>query len=72
MSTRHNDWGMVPDSQRKASDKYIKQNIQQFTVKLNVKTDMDIIRFLWSVPNKQGLIKQLLREEIAKHELSDI
>lgn len=36
------------------------------TVKLNVRTDMDIIRFLWTVPNKQGLIKRLLREEMER------
>ena len=66
MPARHDEWGMIPESQKKAADKYQKQNIQQLIVKLNIKTDADIIRFLWSVSNKQGLIKRLLREEMER------
>ena len=69
MSARHDEWGQVAQSQRRASSRYQKENIQQMTVKLNVKTDMDIIRFLWGVPNKQGLIKRLLREEIERESM---
>lgn len=68
MAARHDGFDMVAESQRKASDKYQKEHIQQITVKLNVRTDMDIIKFMWSVSNKQGLIKQLLRDEIARRE----
>lgn len=66
MPARHDEWDQVAQSQRRAASRYQKENIQQMTVKLNVRTDMDIIRFLWTVPNKQGLIKRLLREEIER------
>ncbi len=66
MPARHNEWGQVSDAQARASAKYQKDHIQQITVKLNTATDKDIIRYLWGVPNKQGLIKRLLREEIER------
>lgn len=66
MPARHNEWGNVSDSQRRASDKYQKEHITQVTVKLNTRTDQDIIRFLWGIHNKQGLIKRLLRDEIGR------
>lgn len=67
MGARHDkNTDMVADSQRKASDKYQASNIQQFTFKLNVKTDMDIIQHFWHIPNKQGYIKQLIRDDIAR------
>ena len=72
MAARHDEWDMVSASQRKAADKYQKKNIQQHVLKLNVRTDMDIIRFLWGVPNKNGLIKQLLRDEIARREQNNL
>ena len=44
--------------------KYDAANTVQIRLKLNRKTDADILRLLESVDNKQGLIKQLLREYI--------
>ena len=66
MSARHNEWDEVPESQKKASRRYQENYIQRHTLKLNVRTDMDIIKFLWGVDNKNGLIKELLRREIAR------
>ena len=66
MPARHDDLGEIPESQKKAAAKYQNSYIQRHTLKLNVRTDMDIIRFLWGVPNKNGLIKSLLRQEIAR------
>lgn len=66
MPARHDEWDQVAESQLRASRKYQEKNIKQITVKLNTKTDLDIIRYLWSIDNKQGLIKRLLREEIEK------
>lgn len=39
-----------------------KANTTMLTVKLNNRTDADIIEFLGTVPNKQGLIKELLKQ----------
>ena len=48
----------------KASIKYDKENTVQVRIKLNKKTDADIIETLDSVPNKQGYIKDLIRKDI--------
>lgn len=40
---------------------YDKVNCKGLYIKLNKKTDADIIEFLDSVGNKQGLIKELIR-----------
>lgn len=45
---------------------YIKRSYKQIKFELNKNTDADILEFLETVPNKQGLLKQLLREEMAK------
>ena len=53
-------------AQLKAGYKYDRENTTQFRLKLNNKTDMDIIKRLESVPNKQGYIKQLIRTDLEK------
>lgn len=45
---------------------YDKANTVGLYIKLNKKTDADIIDLLNKQDNKQGLIKRLLRDEIAK------
>lgn len=45
--------------------KYDKENTKKYCLKLNKKTDKDIIDKLDSVPNKQGYIKHLIRTNIA-------
>ncbi len=50
----------------KAIAKYQKANTTQIKLSLNNKTDADIITKLDSVPNKQGYIKGLIREDIAE------
>jgi len=35
-------------------------------LQLNIKTDTDILKKLEEVPNKQGYIKALIREDIAE------
>lgn len=51
-------------------DKYIfeyqKENIKQITLKLNFRTEKDILDFLDTKENKQGYIKQLIRDDMAK------
>lgn len=48
----------------KAQDKYDKLNTTQVKLKLNKKTDKDIIGKLDSTGNKQGYIKGLIRKDI--------
>lgn len=52
---------MSSEAQVRASMKYDAKNTKQILLKLNKKTDSDIIKFLETVENKQGLIKSLLR-----------
>lgn len=54
----------------KATTKYNSMSTVGFTVRLNAKTDADIITALESVENKNALIKRLLREEIRKSEVN--
>lgn len=44
-------------------ERYDKENTVQIKLKLNKKTDSDIIEKLDSVDNKQGYIKGLIRED---------
>lgn len=47
-----------------AQERYDKNNTVQIKMKLNKKTDKDILEKLNSVPNKQGYIKELIRKDI--------
>lgn len=46
--------------------RYDKKNLVQVKLALNKATDADLIEWLESQPNKAGLIKRLLREEMKK------
>lgn len=46
-----------------AQNRYDKTNTIQIRLKLNTKTDIDIIGKLNSVGNKQGYLKELMRRE---------
>ena len=50
-----------------SQQKYDKTNTTQIRMKLNVKTDADILEKLESVGNKQGYIKTLIRADIAEN-----
>lgn len=56
----------ITEAQRRAQDKYDKSNTIQVHLKLNLNTDKDILDKLNSVPNKQGYIKALIREDIKR------
>ena len=58
---------MTTEAQKKAGANYDRRNTKGLYLKLNKKTDADIIEYLESVDNVQGLLKQLIREHIAKH-----
>lgn len=56
----------MADKNYKYTKKYDTLNTIKVSLKLNVKTDADIIEYLNTVENKQGTIKKLIRDEIAK------
>ncbi|MDO4486044.1 MAG: hypothetical protein Q4C46_05540 [Bacillota bacterium] len=49
-----------------AKERYDAANTKQFKMKLNVKTDADILAWLEKQESKQGAIKDLIRKELAK------
>ena len=54
----------MTNAQAKASAKYDKVNTKQILLKLNKKTDKDILDKLNQTGNKQGYIKNLIRADI--------
>lgn len=57
---------MASKAQAKASAKYDKANTKGVYLKLNVRTDADILKQLKRVGNVQGYIKDLIRCDIKK------
>jgi hypothetical protein len=59
------------EAQKRATAKYDKENTIQFKMKLNKKTDLDVIEALESASlqdgGKQGYIKRLIREDIERN-----
>lgn len=54
------------DAQKRATLKYEAKNTVQLHLKLNKKTDADILQRLEEVESKQGYIKELIRKDMAK------
>lgn len=59
-------FGITSESQIRAQAKYDAEHTTRISLKLNTRTDRDIIHWLWEQRSKQGSIKRLIREEIAK------
>lgn len=57
---------MTTDSQKKASAKWEAKSTVQVKLKLHRRHDRDILDKLDSSGNKQGYIKKLIRDDIAK------
>ena len=57
---------MSTEAQKRASRKYAAANTVQKSLQFNRNTDADIIEYLGTVGNMSGLIKELLRERMAK------
>ena len=53
-------------AQLRAQAKYDKENTIQIKLKLNKKTDADIIKRLSEADSKQGYIKELIRLDILR------
>lgn len=52
----------------KAQLKYDRTNTTQFKMKLNLSTDADLINWLSNQSNKQGTVKELIRDRIEEEE----
>ena len=50
----------------RARDRYDKEHTKQIKMKLNLKTDADILSRLQEQSSVQGYIKRLIREDIAR------
>lgn len=57
---------MLTESQKKAQEKYDKENTRQIHLKLNRRTDADVIKALDDEESKQGYIKRLIRADISR------
>lgn len=57
---------MVSEAQKRAAAKYEAENIKQIKLKLNRRTDADILAKLEAEENVQGYIKRLIREDMKK------
>jgi len=55
---------MATEAMKRAIKKYDSANTTQFHLKLNNKTDADIIRMLRESDNAQGYIKALIRADM--------
>lgn len=62
------DWIESIEARNKSRAKYDKEHTTQVCLKLNLRTDEDIIKWLWKQSSKQGAIKELIRQEIARTE----
>ena len=52
------------ESAKRAKERYDKATAKQMLFRFNEKTDADIIEKLEEVDNKQGYIKQLIRDDM--------
>lgn len=59
---------MATDAQKRAVMKYDATNTRQIKLKLNKKTDADILAYIDGLDNVQGYIKQLIRDDMKRQE----
>ena len=57
---------MATEAQKKAQAKYDARTAKYISLKLNIKTDADLIDLLSKQQNVQGYIKGLIRAELKK------
>ena len=56
----------TPQYQIDANDRYDRANTKRLYIKLNKNTDRDILEHLDLIINKQGYVKRLIRDDIAR------
>lgn len=57
---------MRTEAQKARDERWQKANVSRIFIKLYKNTDADMIKFLEGVENKQGYIKQLIREDMKR------
>lgn len=57
---------MRSEAQKRADTRWQKENVSRLFVKLYKNTDEDILKFLEGIENKQGYIKQLIRDDMKR------
>lgn len=57
---------MTSEAKKKSKARFDSQNTLHFGIKLNKRTDKEIIELLQSVESKQGLIRDALRREVER------
>lgn len=57
-------WGITSESQKRAQARYDAEHTVRISLKLNIRTDQDIIRWIRRQSSMQGAIKQLIREKL--------
>lgn len=65
------DWLSTLEARSRAQAKYDKTNTKGVYMKLNLKTDQDIIQWLWHQKSVQSSIKKLIRENINQQNAAD-
>lgn len=58
---------MRSEARKKSQARFDAQNTKRYTLKLNKRTNAELIELLDSAESQQGLIKQALREYIENH-----
>lgn len=61
-------WGITSESQIRAQARYDAAHTVHISLKLNLRTDEDILIWLKRQVSKQGAIKQLIREKLEQTE----
>ena len=59
---------MMSEARKRAQMKYNKEHTKQVTLRLNKRTEADIIEWLDKADNKQGYIKSLIRADMHRAE----
>ena len=57
----------IPECDYRASQKYRREKCRKIQIELNKVIDADILEWLDAQPNKQGYLKQLIRDDIARN-----
>lgn len=52
---------------RKYHNEWLENNTRTYRMKVNVHKDTDIMTYLDGISNVQGYLKQLIRDDIARH-----
>ncbi len=60
------DWVDSVYARSRAQAKYDKEHTKGVYLKLNLRTDIDIIRWMWDQKSVQGSVKRLIREDISR------